>query len=152
MDAPSFQLPSLGAALAGRRNMWIAGLLAATLAVALALASVFIGIRRIDGRLGEPLSPIALLATGVIVATAAAGARLLAWRDWPIPMDRRAAVIIRWLPGVAAVALAVGVSLPGSSLVGIGIVVVRDRRRGGFDLAALERGRVACRDRMGSAA
>jgi hypothetical protein len=115
-------LSAIGGALTGRRTVWIAGVLAVTLTLALVLAALFISLRRIDGHLGEPLSPIALVVTGAIVATAAAGARLLAWRDWPIPIDRRAAVIIRWLPGIAAVALAVGVSLPGSSLAGLGLV------------------------------
>jgi hypothetical protein len=121
MDASLFQLSAIGGALTRRRTVWIVGVLAATLTVALALASVFIGIRRIDGHLGEPLSPIALLATGAIVATAAAGARWLAWGAHVVSTNGRA-VIIRWLPGVAAVALAGGVSLPGSSLAGLGLL------------------------------
>ena len=121
MDASPFQLSAIVGALTRRRTVWIVGVLAATLTVALALASVFIGIRRIDGHLGEPLSPIALLATGAIVATAAAGARWLAWGAHVVSTNRRA-VIIRWLPGVAAVALAGGVSLPGSSVAGMGLL------------------------------
>jgi hypothetical protein len=86
------------------------------------LTALVVGSRRIAGHLGEPLSPIALFSTGIIAATAAVWARCLPQRRQIRAMGRPMAAVVRSLPSVALVALAVGVSLPGSSLVGLGLL------------------------------
>ena len=93
--------------------------LAALTIVALALAALVLLGRRVAGDLGRPLPPLDLAATGIIAATIAAGIRLLARCAHRGPFDKRAAAVLRWVPGVAIVGLAGAVSLPGSSPLGL---------------------------------
>jgi hypothetical protein len=124
MDASSIQLNSLEGTVARRDSRWLASVLAATFVAALVLASIFVGARRIDGHLHEPSSSIALFAVGIVAATVAAGARWLAWGFNRRAMDRRMEAAIRWLPSVALIGLAAGVSIPGSAPVGLGLLWV----------------------------
>jgi hypothetical protein len=88
--------------------------LAMLLLVGVVLAAAMIIVRRAAGALDTPLSPLALVSTGVIVATAAAGVRL--------STQYHSTALVHWLAGSAALALAIGVSLPGSSVVGLSVL------------------------------
>ncbi len=122
MDGSAIRLSSRGGRVARGDHVWIGNVLAATLVFALLSTSLVVGYRRFAGRLGEPLSPIGLFATGIVAATAAAWTRWRPDRPQSRATDRRMAAVIRWLPSVALIGLAAGVSLPGSSPVGLGLL------------------------------
>jgi hypothetical protein len=122
MDGSAIRLSSRGSPVARDDHVWIGNVLAATLVFALLSTSLVVGSRRVAGHLGEPLSPIGFLSTGIIAATAAAWTRWLPERRQTRATDRRTAAVVRWLPGVALISLAAGVTLPGSSPVGLGLM------------------------------
>jgi hypothetical protein len=114
MDAPSIHLGSRNPPLVDRISLRLANLFGAILVVALAIAALVLAARRAAGGLSEPLPSISIISTGLIAAIAAAGSRRLAGSP-----NRAAAALVRWLPGLALVALAIAISLPGSSPAGL---------------------------------
>jgi hypothetical protein len=93
--------------------------LAAFLVVGLILAATVIVVRRASGMLNVPLSAVSLVGTVVVAAIAAAGARWLIPAELSPSMGHWTAAAMRWSPAAALIALAAGVSLPGSSPVGL---------------------------------
>ena len=94
----------------------------ATLVAGLIVSALVIVVRCATGAVDSPLSSIALALTGVILATVAAGARFLGWGALLVSMNRRTGTLVWWTPGIAAVAVAIGVSLPKSSPLGLGLL------------------------------
>ncbi|HEV3417339.1 MAG TPA: hypothetical protein VG056_11010, partial [Pirellulales bacterium] len=117
MDAPSIYLAPRNPPLVDRISLRLANLFGAILIVALVIAALVLAARRAAGGLSEPLPPLSLASTGLIVAVAAAGSRRLAGSP-----NRSAAALVRWLPGMALVALAIAISLPGSSPIGLAVL------------------------------
>ncbi|HEV2971549.1 MAG TPA: hypothetical protein VGY55_16350 [Pirellulales bacterium] len=117
MEAPSIRLAPRNSPLPDRISLRLANLFGAILIVALVIAALVLSARRVAGGLSEPLPPISLASTGLIAAIAAAGSRRLAGSP-----NRGMSAVVRWLPGGALVALAIAISLPGSSPTGLTIL------------------------------
>ena len=89
-----------------------------TISTSLAIVAIVLSLRRGLGGLARPLDVVSFLITGITLAALLGVTR---WMTWTIverlsSSERR---VLWWLPGAAVLLIAVGVSLPSSSFLGL---------------------------------
>lgn len=105
---------SEGSALAAIQ-VAIAGILTAVIS----LTAVFLLSRRLTGALIHPLPPAMMLGVGMMIACLALGSRSFFPRHGAFASQSWLQKISRWSASIALVLIAISISLPGSSLVGL---------------------------------
>jgi hypothetical protein len=118
-----------GATVVDRPGVELARWSVGTLLGMLAIAAVVLFGRRLAEALDRPLPPAALLGAGMMVATAALGARVL-WHHVVAcsPQSKRLDRLIRWFTPAAVLAVGAALSLPDTSPSGLvalwGVLIV----------------------------
>jgi hypothetical protein len=93
--------------------------IAAVLSISMALLAIFLLYRRLAGGLATPLPSLLLIAVGLISAVAACSAQLLSVAGGSHPVTTFRLMVSPWLTILAIPAMAMAVSLPSSSPIGL---------------------------------